>query len=491
MPICPLILDILEYLDVTLVLTMRSISLLGLAATVSAGSVSVPLQSNRHNLDRFVTITKRDGSINLEALNNVTGGGYYSEFAIGTPPQSLRFHLDTGSSDTWVNSVSADLCRSSRLQAEIEYCSTQFDPNESSTFEYVDRDGFNITYLDGRTIAGDYFNDTVTIGNAQVRNQQLGLATSSVRGTGLMGLGFRLNVASRNEYPTILDNMVSQGIIDTHAFSMYLNDMESESGSILFGAIDSHKYIGDLAILPIVPESGATSDSLPHYNVRFDGFTVTVPSGQSSITTDLSSNATAILDSGSTLTIMPDGIADEIFQHFGTVNIPGMPMAFADCAYADERGDGYTMNFEFDGKVIEVPMSEMIIDAFSEVQDIFKGDPVGRELFKDWDRVCMFGIVSTTTFGISDPNFVLLGDTFLRSAYVVYDQTNEEIGIAQANLRSTEERITEFTRNGSSIPRIKGVDAQIPFEEGAAGHLTPSVLATAGFLAAVVGFSWL
>ena len=96
------------------------------------------------------------------------------------------------------------------------------DPDTSKTFEEVDRNGFDITYLDGRNIQGDYFNDTVTIDGKAILNQQLGLATQSVRPTGIMGLGFKANVAAQVEYPTVLDNMVSQGYVDTPAFSLYL-----------------------------------------------------------------------------------------------------------------------------------------------------------------------------------------------------------------------------------------------------------------------------
>lgn len=96
------------------------------------------------------------------------------------------------------------------------------DPDASSTFETVDRDGFNITYLDGRNIQGDYFNDTITIDGKSVKNQKLGLATTSVRPTGIMGLGFAANVAADTPYATVLDNMVSQGLIDAHVFSLYL-----------------------------------------------------------------------------------------------------------------------------------------------------------------------------------------------------------------------------------------------------------------------------
>lgn len=192
--------------------------------TVSAGHVAVGLSKFKPP-KTSVTITRRsDGSssINLEAFNNVTGGGYYSTFEVGTPPQNISFLLDTGSSDTWVNSKDADLCNSVSLQETNGYCMATFDPDASKTFSEVDEGGFDITYLDGRNIKGDYFNDTVTIQGMEIKQQQLGLALDSVRPTGIMGLGFRANVAATKEYATIIDNMVSQGLIDTAAFSLYL-----------------------------------------------------------------------------------------------------------------------------------------------------------------------------------------------------------------------------------------------------------------------------
>lgn len=37
-----------------------------------------------------------------------------------------------------------------------------------------------------------------------------------------MGLGFSINVATPNKYPTIIDNMVSEGVIAHPSFSLYL-----------------------------------------------------------------------------------------------------------------------------------------------------------------------------------------------------------------------------------------------------------------------------
>ena len=39
--------------------------------------------------------------------------------------------------------------------------------------------------------------------------------------------------------------MANQGVIKTAAFSLYLNDLESQ-GNILFGGYDQAKYVGDL-----------------------------------------------------------------------------------------------------------------------------------------------------------------------------------------------------------------------------------------------------
>lgn len=50
-----------------------------------------------------------------------------------------------------------------------------------------------------------------------------------------MGLGFSSNVAADDEYPTIIDNLVEQGFIDTRVFSLYLVSAPPESLSLIPG----------------------------------------------------------------------------------------------------------------------------------------------------------------------------------------------------------------------------------------------------------------
>ncbi|KAL7910116.1 putative aspartic endopeptidase [Trichoderma velutinum] len=426
--------------------SVQYISLAGLVAagTVSAAIVAVPIEKRYLSSDPSPSLLRRDGSISLDALNNITGGGYYADFSIGTPPQKLSFLLDTGSSDTWVNSVEADLCTEPSVQQRVgEFCYKQFNPSKSSSYK-SSREDFDISYLDGRRIQGTYFKDTVTINNATVKSQQLGLALTSVRGTGIMGLGFKENVAADVKYPTIIDNMVTQNVIPVPAFSLYLNDLQTSQGAILFGGVDTDKFHDGLATIPLqpLPANIAKTQDIVMYNIQLNGF-------KASAVDTPAVNGSAILDSGSTLSLLPDAVVQAIWKKYGVLNIQGVPIPFVDCGKANSKD---TFNFQFTNKTIKVPIDEMVINNLASVQDDIMSEPTLANLFKGWSGVCTFGMSSTTGYGITSDNFILLGDTFLRSAYVVYDLQNKQIGIAQATLNSTTSNIVEFQEGSKSIP---------------------------------------
>ncbi|KAF4454808.1 hypothetical protein F53441_2750 [Fusarium austroafricanum] len=438
---------------------MRTLTLLtSLAVGASAGTVSAPLAKQRFQTDSL--IHKRD-TLGLAALNNVTGGGYYAEFQIGTPGQNISFQLDTGSSDTWVNSDDTDLCNSKRLQETSGFCTSTFNPDKSRTFKMVDRDGFDIAYLDTRKISGDYFDDTVTIDGKSIKQQRLGMATKSVRPTGIMGLGFSSNVASvvsNGTYPTIVDNMVSQGLIDRAAFSLWLNDLDSEQGTILFGGIDTKKFYGKLATLSLLPDSGAKN--ITHFRVPLEGLEAKAPKGKDEVKLgSLKKDTTAILDSGATVCLLPETQAEAIYKAFGVLSVKEVSMPFVDCAYAGNKGKGYTLDFKFDGKTISVPLSEMVINAFPDKQEIFN-DPLVSSYFDKWDSVCMFGISPGSQYGMQS-SMALLGDTFLRSAYVVYDLANEQVGIAEAVHNANDSSIVELKKKDTKLPDVSGVEGKL------------------------------
>lgn len=100
----------------------------------------------------------------------------------------------------------------------------------SSTFDIVGPDEFNISYVDGSGSAGDYFQDTFKIGGATLTQFQMGLATTTSIGTGIMGIGYNtseanLGTGNGTVYPNLPVAMVNQGVINSAAYSLWLNDL--------------------------------------------------------------------------------------------------------------------------------------------------------------------------------------------------------------------------------------------------------------------------
>ncbi|GJN86406.1 hypothetical protein PLIIFM63780_009986 [Purpureocillium lilacinum] len=409
-----------------------------LAAGASAASFSVPFRrSTGLSLDSF---TKRD-VVSLTADNNITGGGYYAEIEVGTPGQKVKVHLDTGSSDTWVNSADTNLCAGGRYTG----CDKFFNPNESSTFKTVAQDAFNLSYLDQRAVRGDYFNDTVTINGKALKNQRLGLPRNTTPGSGVMGLGLSAGVAAENQYPAIVDHMAAEGAIGRAAFSLYLNHSQADSGVILFGGIDTRKFIGKLATVRLVPGFKPGS-GIQAYAVRMSGLDISSPDSQGNARGD-ALNVTVVLDSGSTLTFLPDGIVEPIWKRFEVETFQNK--AFVDCKHASN--DDISLEVSFPSKTITVPMSELVVD--------FPQKSLLKLLGLKLDDPCIFGIQGTSYNNITGDKFGIIGDTILRSAYVLYDAENKQVGIAQANVASSDSIIVDL-ESGDSIPDVSGVSEE-------------------------------
>ncbi|PHH75981.1 hypothetical protein CDD80_1912 [Ophiocordyceps camponoti-rufipedis] len=327
------------------------------------------------------------------------------------------------------------------------------NPKASSSYHLLQPGGFNISYLDRKHVSGDYFTDTLTIGGRSLRNQQLGLALDSTRATGIMGLGFSANVAAESPYPVVVDSMVAQGLIDAPAFSLYLNALSAKAGSILFGAIDTQKFYNRLATLPLIAmqspsSSPASASTVTAFNVRLRSF--------SADGVRLQSDAlSAILDSGSTICLLPASLAQSLHRKYRVVSDQAFPAPLVDCAYRDSTTK--TFDFDFGPVTIRVPIREMIIDAFGpDLQQAFRSPEVAS-LFAGWSSVCVFGIGSTSDYGVVSDSFALLGDTFIRSAYILYDLANRQVGMAQARLDSTTSNIVDIAKDAKQIPSDAGV----------------------------------
>jgi hypothetical protein len=350
---------------------------------------------------------------NLELL-------YFANATLGTPPQNLRLHIDTGSSDLWVNAQNSRLCSS--RQETCQQAGT-YSANDSSTYDYVNS-VFNISYVDGSGASGDYATDDFRIGGTTVKDFQFGIGYDSTSPEGILGIGYTVNEVQVNRagldaYPNLPAKLLEDKTINTNAYSLWLNDLDASMGSILFGGVDTDKFMGTLEKLPIIPEQGVYAEFI----VALTGL------GQNGNEGSIFKNETVavLLDSGSSLMYLPDTVANALYNSFQAQYDSSQGAAFVDCALGDQQG---SLEFSFSSAVISVPLNELVITAGEQ-----RGEPV-----------CILGI------GPSGGSISVLGDTFLRSAYVVYDLSNNEIALAQTKFNATSSSIKEIQAGDDGVP---------------------------------------
>ena len=433
------------------------------SSAVAQKVVSWDLQKRAAPVEALPKRSKR--ATITETLGNA-GELYYANVSVGNPGQLIQLQIDTGSTDVWMTDSGASYCR-----IHPSGCiGGTFDPSRSSSYKVVDRGGFQIQYVDETGSVGDYFSDDISIGGVALTGQQMGLATQTTIGTGIIGLGFTADeavcsssgVGPCDTYPSLIDNMVNQSKINTHAYSLWLNDLESNTGSVLFGGVDTEKYMGKLVTLPILRD--AMSDSFTSFSVAWTGFGIGTPQGEETQFVAPDFAVPAILDSGTTVALLPDDLANQLYTQFGAVMSDEVGAYVAPCYLQTANA---TLDFAFGGPggpTIRVPVGEFLIS--------LEGDGYPAPKFKNGNTACMVG------FQEAAGNPILLGDTFLRSAYVVYDIDNREVSIAQTILNATKANVQEIQPGPQGVPNVASTASAVSISATATGRQSINAFAT-------------
>lgn len=155
----------------------------------------------------------------------------------------------------------------------------------------------------------------------------------------------------------------------------------------------------------------------------------------------------ALLDSGSTLSLIPDELFEAIVDRFDVIT-DDEGNGLVECDTLED--EDITLDFGFggeDGFIIRAPLRQFSLPVW---------DLTGQPLeLANGDRVCQLGLMPQSALGLP----IILGDTFLRGAYVVYDLDNHQISMAQAVYNATGSEIVEITEDNQigEGPVITGV----------------------------------
>ncbi|KAI3317273.1 acid protease [Xylariaceae sp. AK1471] len=356
--------------------------------------LTIPLKRVDHRGVATPSIAKR--FFKTDVLG-VFGAAYLAELTIGTSTtgtkQTVDVLIDTGSFELWVNPD----CDASNVP---QFCEAfgHYDPSQSTTAYKILDDGFDITYGSGEA-QGAYYKDDVYISGAKIEQQQFGVANSSdLVWFGIMGLAHGQGNGFI-EYPLIIDSLSAQGFTNTKFFSLDLGGQVAPgaavTGEMVFGGVDTNKYAGLLQKVP-------TDPSDPHYKITLNGIAHRGPG--STVATpfaDANLPLAAIVDSGTTLSLLPESVVSKLAAQFPGAESDGDGGYRVDCAFQDRDG---SVDFLFGGVTISVAYRDFIWNS--------GGD-------------CFLGAWSSNDLGVW-----ILGDTFLRGAYVTFDQTNNALFMA-------------------------------------------------------------
>ncbi|RKP02536.1 hypothetical protein CXG81DRAFT_24823 [Caulochytrium protostelioides] len=242
------------------------------------------------------------------ALTSTTIFSYLGKLAVGTPAQTISDVLfDTGSWLAWVaggqGSAIFDTTRSSSLRPSNIAFPTQ-------------------SYVDGTVVSGTFANDTVSIAgtpisaNAAIFGVATGLSGSLANATaGIVGMGFTPPAAllanaspnAGNTAPTLLDSFIAKGALSSRYFAFWTDETDA-GGALDLGALDTAKYSGPIEWLPVSKLGGYAV----YWQVVMNALRIADASDSRTTV-----NANAVLDTGTSLTIIPAALAEKINTALG------------------------------------------------------------------------------------------------------------------------------------------------------------------------------
>lgn len=161
--------------------------------------------------------------------------------------------------------------------------------------------------------------------------------------------------------------------------------------------------------------------------------------------------AWAVLDTGATFSFLPRPMVDPIYAVAGVLfddSTQGWPLISCNLSTVDAN---FTFGFGgVDGPQISVPIGELVTPWQNNIT------------FQDGTPACVFDIQ------VGDIPYVLLGDTFLRSAYAVFDLENNQIALAQSHndlANPLNKTTSSITKGKDGIPRVVSRLPAIPWPQ--------------------------
>ncbi|KAF7896206.1 hypothetical protein EAF00_006220 [Botryotinia globosa] len=358
-------------------------------------------------------------------LQTGTDFSYFAQVELGSKNDPLLMLLDTGAGTSWV--MGPD-CTSSACKTRAS-----FGAADSSTYKAVNMD-LDIAYGSGH-VTGTYATDTInfagmslplTLGIANKTSDQF----NSFPFSGILGLS-----QQTGPVPNFLQTVVSSKSLKANVFGMDLNRASdgTNTGEINFGAPDTSRYSGDLSYTSVA-KNGPN-----HWALSLDSVGV----GNNQLST---AGRLGYLDSG-------------------TSYIFGQPTDVI--AFHALVPDAVTT----DNNTWTVPCSTTTSISFTFSGVTYNVSSV------DWVGPSVDGVCTSNVYAVAvvDTNSWLIGDTFFKNVYALFDVDQDRVGLAQ------KKAIKSSATSTSSVSAVQtgSLNPLLPEESASASAQSPGTTVSA------------
>ncbi|CAG8587070.1 41324_t:CDS:1 [Gigaspora margarita] len=360
-------------------------------------SISSIINSKKGTLPNLASLS--NGTISDNILSKSEGGqctlnikninqdlSYYAKITIGN--QNFNIILDTGSSNLWVPNKN---CTSASCQNH-----NRFDSNKSPTFK-SEGNQWSILYGIG-SASGVTGIDDIKIGKFTANSQIFGLADAvsddniPFQPDGILGMGFDNLNTMDNGAPTLISTLIKQKKMNP-LFSFHFQHYYDydDQGTLTLGGVDESKFDGKITYNPVISEIG-------FWLIVLDAALVNK-------TPTLSAIRPAIIDTGTTLLIIPSNDAEELHKQ-----IPDSEFDSQDNVYIIPCDTTAVVSLIFGGVEYKIPPRDLTFAPISGTQ-------------------CVSAIIPGDL--LYPLPIWLVGQTFLKNVYSVFDMGNKQVGFAQ------------------------------------------------------------
>ncbi|KAK3985234.1 aspartic peptidase domain-containing protein [Cladorrhinum sp. PSN332] len=464
--------------------------------TIVNAHVLVPFSRNtEHHADGGHQLSARaENAVGTKLTSNLYS--YVVKATIGTPPQEVSLIVNPSVGDTWVPDGSRTPCAGS---SKYRYCDMyedypeyyKYDPSEwadksptcvegrvntsgscrwgsflkSNSETYLPgnsrKSDFAQTTVEDISVSGLNFTDKLTVGEIEIDDYPMGLATSSSRYIGVLGLGRNSSSSSSSwdsdYYVNFIDRLVRADKIKSPAYSIWLDNPEGSSGNLLFGAIDKAKYEGDLIRI-----SAASSYVFSRtFGVELHSINGTKKSGEAM--PSIRSNdfpLSVTISPGDVYSYLPERIADSIGSMVGARYSSSLGLMTIPCDAATQNPVSFTFQLNSEGgPVLNVETADLVLP-----MEIMYSSSSSRSSPSS-SNTCIFGIQQWSTSSSSSSyyssystSYFNLGSALLKRTYMVFDVANRAIALAPVKFSASSSDVVPFKKWGDNVPSAKSFD---------------------------------